>query len=166
MKLFLLINFIVFQLCWFLAAIYQQSAVGVMLGLLCIHFAFSPTKLADIKVLPIALVGILVDQLLIHLHVIQLPVNTATPLVIPLTLVLLWCVFSWCFNHSLNWLTNISLKKAAVLGGVFGSLSYTSALKLDVFSSTLPLLYFVLIFTVIWTLLLPLFIRMHLFILK
>lgn len=166
MKLFLVINFVVFQLCWFLAATYQDNSVLIILGLLCIHFFFSPTKSADIEVLPIALVGIVVDQLLISLHIIQLPESSTSPLIIPLWLMLLWCSFSWCFNHSLKWLIKLSSAKTAILGGVLGTLSYTIALQLNVFNTALPTLYFVLVLAVTWALLLPFFVRMHLFIFK
>ena len=104
MKLFLVINLVVFQLCWFLAATYQHNSVLIIVGLLGIHFLCSPTKLADVKVLPIALVGVVVDQLLIILQVIQLPSDSTSPLTIPLWLILLWCIFSWCF---MGWFVNV-----------------------------------------------------------
>jgi len=166
MKLFLVINLVVFQLCWFLAATYQHNSVLIIVGLLGIHFLCSPTKLADVKVLPIALVGVVVDQLLIILQVIQLPSDSTSPLTIPLWLILLWCIFSWCFNHSLKWLVKLSLLKVAVLGGIFGTLSYTLALQMNVFNTVLPTLYFVLTLALTWALLLPFMVRMHLLIFK
>jgi len=164
MKTFSIINFVVFQLCWLLAATYQQQAVFYIVGLLSIHFLLSPTKLADLEILVIALVGIVIDQLLIILHVIQLPENATTPATIPLWLMLLWCSFSWCFNHSLQWLNKLTQTQLAVLGAVFGTLSYTAALQLNVFNSVLPTLYFVAVLAIIWALLLPFLVQMSLLI--
>lgn len=166
MRLFSLINFITFQLCWFVSATYQQSGILIIIALLCTHFALSPKKIADIEVLPIALIGITVDQLLIALQVIQLPENSVSPLIIPVWLMFLWCAFAWCLNHSLQWLINLSTAKVAAVGAVFGSLSYYVALQLNVFNSVLSPLYFILVMAFIWALLLPLFTRMHRYIFK
>ncbi|WP_179078303.1 DUF2878 domain-containing protein [Colwellia sp. UCD-KL20] len=166
MRLFSLINFITFQLCWFVSATYQQSGILIIISLLCIHFALSPQKKADIKVLPIALIGIAVDQLLIAIQVIQLPENSMSPLVIPIWLMFLWCAFAWCLNHSLQWLIKLSTTKVGVIGAIFGSLSYYVALQLNVFNSVLSPLYFALAMAFIWALLLPLFTRIHRYIFR
>ena len=102
MKLFSVINFVIFQLCWFIAATYQESGALMLLVLLCIHFVLSPSKKVDLEILPIALVGIVVDQLLISLQILQLPQGDETPLMIPFWLIFLWCSLTWCFNHSLK----------------------------------------------------------------
>ncbi|XPF96294.1 DUF2878 domain-containing protein [Colwellia sp. RE-S-Sl-9] len=166
MRLFSLINFITFQLCWFVSATYQQSGILIIIALLCTHFTLSPKKIADIEILPIALIGITVDQLLIAIQIIQLPENSVSPFIIPVWLMFLWCAFAWCLNHSLQWLINLSTTKVTVIGAIFGSLSYYVALQLNVFNSVLSPLYFALVMAFIWALLLPLFTHMHRYIFK
>jgi hypothetical protein len=132
-----------------------------MMVLISIHFLLSSKKYDDLKVLPIALVGIVIDQLLIILHIIEIPQSTTPTLIIPVWLALLWCVFSWSFNHSLQWVCNLSLSKVSIIGAIFGTLSYYAALKIGVFTSSLSPPYFIGIMAIIWALLLPLFIRMY-----
>ncbi len=159
MRLFSLINLAVFQLIWFLSATYQDSGIPIILALMCIHFLFSPSRKADIEVLPVALIGITVDQLLMILQVIQIP-HSLTP-ILPLWLMLLWCVLAWCFNHSLQWLSQLSPYKISGLGAIFGTLSYYAALQLNVFTSVYSPVYFVLIMATVWALLLPFLTRLH-----
>jgi len=166
MKLFSVINFITFQLCWFIAATYKQDGLLIIGALLTFHLLFSPKKIADFKVLSIALVGILVDQVLIILHVIQLPQSSTEWSFIPLWLIFLWCSFAWCFNHSLQWLLKLTLPKVAVVGGVFGALSYYAALRLEVFNTLLSPIYFVLVMLLVWSTILPFFVRMHGYLVK
>jgi hypothetical protein len=161
MRLFSLINFIIFQLSWFLSATYKESAIPIISLLLCIHFLCSNQKKADLAILPIALIGITVDQLLMILHIIEIPQGTTNSLMVPIWLMLLWCVFSWSFNHSLRWVNNLSLCKVSCLGAIFGTLSYYAALKLAVFNTLLPHAYFIVIMAIIWSILLPLFTRVH-----
>ncbi|WP_426358615.1 DUF2878 domain-containing protein [Pseudocolwellia sp. HL-MZ19] len=164
MRLFSLINLAIFQLSWFLSATYQESAIPIIIALMCLHFLFSPCKKSDIEVLPIALVGIVVDQLLMVLQVIQIPQSSS--LTLPIWLLFLWCVLAWCFNHSLKWLSHLSLYKVSGLGAVFGTLSYYAALQLNVFSSAYSPLYFIVIMAVVWALLLPFLTRLHTFIIE
>jgi len=164
MRLFSLTNLAVFQLSWFLSATYQESGIPIIIALMCIHFLFSPSRKADIEILPIALVGIVVDQLLMILQVIQIP-QSSSP-VLPLWLMLLWCVLAWCFNHSLKWLSHLSLYKVGGLGAIFGTLSYYAAIQLNVFSSAYSPLYFVAIVATVWALLLPFLTRLYTFIIE
>jgi hypothetical protein len=161
MRKFSLINFVAFQVSWFLCASYQKNAIPIVMILICIHFLLSPKKSDDLKVLPIALVGIVIDQLLIILHIIEIPQGTTSSVIIPVWLALLWCVFSWCFNHSLQWVCNLSLSKISIIGAIFGTLSYYAALKIGVFNSLLSPPYFICIMAIIWALLLPFFIRIY-----
>lgn len=144
-----------------MSATYKESAIPIISLLLCIHFLCSNQKKADLAILPIALVGITVDQLLMILHIIEIPQSTSNSLVIPVWLILLWCVFSWSFNHSLRWVNNLSLLKLSGLGAIFGTLSYYAALKLAVFNTLLPHAYFIVVMAIIWSFLLPFFTRVY-----
>lgn len=161
MRLFSLINFVIFQLSWFLSATFKESAVPLIIALLIIHFLCSSKKKADLAILPIALIGITIDQLLMILHIIEIPQSPNHALIIPVWLMLLWCIFAWSFNHSLQWVNNLSLTKLSILGSVFGTLSYYAALKLNVFNTLLPHIYFIVIMALIWGFLLPFLTRIH-----
>lgn len=115
-----------------------------------LHLALSPTKLDDLKLLPLALIGIVVDQLLISFGVIDVKQS-----MIPIWLVLLWIILTWSLNHSLSWLGNIKLWQVAVLGGVLGATSYLVAIELGAISTSLTLTVFTMIEAIIWCCLLP-----------
>jgi len=164
MRLFSLINLAVFQLCWFLSAAYQDSGLPIIIILMCIHFLCSPSKLDDLRVLTLALVGVVVDQLLMIAQVIEIPQSLTSAL--PIWLILLWCVLAWCFNHSLQWLIRLSVYKIAALGAIFGTSSYYAATALNVFTTSYSSTYFVVIMAIVWTFLLPFLTRVHALIIK
>ncbi|MGO2498178.1 MAG: DUF2878 domain-containing protein [Vibrio litoralis] len=150
MHRFSIINFIIFQSCWALAASFPASAPFFMLGLLAVHFALTPTRKADCFLLIAAVLGILVDQLMVWIGILE--VNQQW---IPIWLILLWCHFILCLNHSLLWLSKLAWYWVAFLGEVFGTLSYWSALKLGVFTSEFTQPSFILGYAIAWTMLLP-----------
>lgn len=154
MSKFSLINFVIFQACWFTAALYQQSGTLTMLGLLIIHFLLSPTKYNDVKVLLLALLGCSVDQFLYVLGVLEFTTYSAF---IPTWLVLLWCCFVLSLNHSLHWLVKSPIVIQVILGGVFGSLSYFAALNFSALQTSLSSIYFVIVIAVTWAIVLPTF---------
>lgn len=150
MHRFSIINFIIFQSCWALAASFPASAPFFMIGLFGVHFALTPTRKADGVLLIAALVGILVDQLMLWIGILEVGQQW-----IPIWLILLWCHFILCLNHSLLWLSKLAWYWVAFLGEVFGTLSYWSGLKLGVFSSEFTQLSFILSYAIAWTILLP-----------
>jgi hypothetical protein len=122
-----------------------------MSAILAIHLMLSPRKLDDLKVLPIAVVGVCCDQLLIALDVID--VNQSF---IPAWLVLLWVILAWSFNHSLAWLTLLKPWQVSITGGILGSVSYLAAINLGAISTSLSLTNFIIIDAILWSFLLPL----------
>ncbi|MFH0265627.1 DUF2878 domain-containing protein [Vibrio rumoiensis] len=150
MNRFSIINFIIFQSCWALAASFPASAPFLMLGLLAVHFCLTPTRKADGFLLIAALVGIVIDQLMIWIGVLD--VNQSW---IPIWLILLWCHFVLCLNHSLLWINKLAWYWIAFLGEVFGTLSYWAGLNLGVFSSGFSQITFILSYALTWTILLP-----------
>lgn len=156
MKSFLIINVVLFQTCWLVAAFYPDYAAIVITALLIMHFVITPTRRLDTKILLMGLLGAGIDQALISLNVI----NVNQP-VIPLWLVTLWLFLSVCLNHSLGWLTKFKTWQVALIGSVFGTLSYVTALNLGAFTTSLPFYQFVIIEIVIWFVLLPTMVKFH-----
>jgi len=150
MKPFLIINIGLFQTCWLVAAFYPNYAALVITTLLLLHFVITPTRRLDAKILLMGLLGCVVDQSLISLNII----NVNQPF-IPLWLVTLWLFLSVCLNHSLAWLSRFRTWQVAVLGSVFGTLSYVAALNLDAFTTSLDFYQFVIIEILVWFVLLP-----------
>ncbi len=153
MSKFSLTNILFFQIIWFVSAIYQQSGLAIIGILIIVHFIFSPSKKDDIKVLCLALIGVCVDQLLFMINVIGFSDNST---IIPYWLILLWCYFSLCFNHSLQWIVKLPLFIQSFLGGLFGTLSYIAALSFGAISTTLTHSTFIIYLLIIWSILFPL----------
>ena len=158
MSKFSLINLVIYQTIWFVAAIYQQNGIAIISCLILIHFVLSPTQYKDVKILLLALIGICVDQALFTLGVIEFTNNSA---VIPYWLMLLWCGFSLCFNHSLKWILSLPLIIQSIIGGIFGALSYFAALKFGAILTSLSPTVFILIFITIWGILFPVLSIIH-----
>lgn len=153
MSRFLVINFILFQASWFMAAFYSQHAAIFILSVVILHFMITPTRGLDTRVLLVGVLGILADQLLIMFGVI----DVGQPF-IPLWLLMLWLMFSICLNHSLAWLQQLSLYWVAGIGAVFGTLSYVAALNFGAINTAVTKIEFVFIEVLVWLLLLPLMI--------
>lgn len=159
MKPFLIINVVLFQTCWLVAAFYSDYAALVITVLLILHFVITPTRRLDSKILLMGLLGAGIDQALISLNVI----NVNQPF-IPLWLVTLWLFLSVCLNHSLAWLVKLKTWQVAFLGSTFGTLSYIAALNLGAFTTSLPFYQFVIIEILVWFALLPIMVKFHQFI--
>lgn len=149
-KPFLLINFGLFQASWWAAALWNQYASALIACFIAIHFLLSPTRRSDAQLLLVAALGMSVDQCLAMLGVLEFE-----QAYIPLWLVLLWGSFALCLHHSCRWLNKLKLWQVALLGGIFGSLSYVAAINLGVFTTTLTTWQFVLIDGACWLVLLP-----------
>lgn len=156
MRLFWIINATLFQLCWWSAALINEHAVMIMSIALLLHLSLSPSKLQDIKLLPVAAVGVTCDQLLITIGVIDV-----NQMLIPTWLILLWIILAWSFNHSLAWLGCLKTWQVSLIGGALGSTSYLAAIKLGTITTPLALAKFMSIDVILWCVLLPLFVVMQ-----
>ncbi|MGE6232588.1 MULTISPECIES: DUF2878 domain-containing protein [Aeromonas] len=105
-----------FNLYWLLAVKWQQP--GPLLLMLLLHFLFSPRRRQDWRLIPVALVGCLLDILLWRLGLFQFPAG------FPLWLLLLWCGFALTLSHGLRWLRPLPRWQQALFGMVGGASSY------------------------------------------
>ena len=96
-----------FNLYWLLAVKWQQP--GPLLLMLLLHFIFSPSRKGDLRLLPVALAGCLLDGLLWQLGLFQFPAG------FPLWLVLLWLGFALSLSHGLRWLRPLPRWQQALL---------------------------------------------------
>ena len=105
-----------FNLFWLLAVAWQQPAP--LLGFLALHGLFSPQRSRDLRLLPLALVGCLLDALLWQLGLFEFAAG------FPLWLALLWLGFALTLAHGLRWLLRLPRWQQALLGGCGGASSY------------------------------------------
>jgi hypothetical protein len=153
MKLFWIINLVLFQASWVAAAFYTSYAAMVIGLLIAIHIYLSPSRISDVKLLILVIPGILADTL----H-IQAGTFSAGNNLFPLWLILLWCMFIMSLNHSLKWLANKKLYWASLFGGVGGTSSYLGGVKTGALSTIMPLETTALILACSWAVLFPLII--------
>ena len=105
-----------FNLFWFVAVAWQHPAP--LLGLLALHGLFSPQRGRDLRLLPIALAGCLLDVLLWQLGLFEFAAG------FPLWLALLWLGFALTLAHGLRWLVVLPRWQQALIGGLGGASSY------------------------------------------
>jgi hypothetical protein len=154
MPAFWLINAVLFQLGWFAVLLFNQHAVVILALTLILHFYLSPSRKNDFLVLLLAPIGWLLDYSLFQLS--WLGADSAH---FPLWLLLLWVSFVLTLNHSLIWLSKQHWLRVSLLGMIGGPLSYMSAIKTGLLTTSLSPLLFVLTFAILWASLLPLLLK-------
>jgi len=105
-----------FNLFWFVAVAWQHP--DPLLGLLALYGLFSPQRRRDLRLLPIALAGCLLDVLLWQLGLFEFAAG------FPLWLALLWLGFALTLAHGLRWLVVLPRWQQALIGGLGGASSY------------------------------------------
>lgn len=89
-----------FNLYWLLAVKWQLP--GPLLAMLLLHFLCSPSRKRDLRLLPMALAGSLLDLQLWRLGLFDFKAG------FPLWLVLLWVGFALTLAHGMRWLLAIT----------------------------------------------------------
>ncbi|MBK8455376.1 MAG: DUF2878 domain-containing protein [Thiofilum sp.] len=148
---FVWLNAFIFQALWWSAVLLGDQAVWLMLGLLILHGYVSPSRYADLAILPLALLGWLVEAEMVALGIIQFQ----SQLALPVYMLLLWIGLVWSFNHSLAWLQPLPWWGLSILGAVAGGLSYYAAHQLGVLQWGLEPWLSVIVIAIHWALLLP-----------
>lgn len=153
------INAIGFQIGWFacIASVrYDQEIPAIFFCSLLVglHFFFSKAPLLDFKLILIALVlGIVVDSSLQYFSVIRFYGWALGPLS-PFWLWMVWVMFALTLNYSLAFLQNRHLLLPAVVGLVFGPISYIAGTKLGAASIDNDFIS-IAILGIVWMLTLP-----------
>ncbi|MDN3616175.1 DUF2878 domain-containing protein [Vibrio gallaecicus] len=146
MKRFWIINLVLFQAAWLCSAFYTEQAWWVVSVIIALHFALSPTKQEDLKLLLLLPVGIAMDSLQLSIGGLSaLPLETSSltttsSLLVgeevanlgfhfPAWLVMIWVLFLISLNHSLHWLVNRSTVTLIVIGAIGGTSSYWGGIQ-------------------------------------
>ena len=152
MPLFKILNFGLFQAGWFAAALMLDNAVWIMLGMIALHFIVSPSRLADVRLLIVLLpIGLTFEILMIALGF----VTFSSAFVLPIWMILLWCLLILSFNHSLSWFANIPLVFQVVLSAAAGLASYLAAQQFNALTIGDPKLLNGAGIALVWALQLP-----------
>ncbi|MAS00400.1 MAG: hypothetical protein CMH24_03450 [Nitrosomonadales bacterium] len=138
---FKILNFILFQLGWFiliLGAAWNETFTAVILSLsiLALHLSIIDQKLSEIKLILIAgFIGFLFDGIIQYYNlIIYNSPGWEFPLT-PIWIIILWMFFAITLNHSLVWLKN-RLLLSSLFGAIGGPLAYIAGEKLGAITIT------------------------------
>ncbi|ESE41931.1 putative periplasmic protein [Shewanella decolorationis S12] len=155
---FILYNALSFQCVWWTSVLFGNSTLLLSIPLLVVHFMLLPwveTARAiprDLStMLKVGLLGMAIDGLLIWMGIFEFPV-------FPGWLACLWLHFAVSLHHSLSFIRTFAIVLQAILGGVFGCLSYLAGARLYAVNLPFGEGISVIILAVIWAILLPVFI--------
>ncbi len=149
------IQLLAFELFWMLAVVGQNHPLALLglVGLLLLQFALSDQRLGDLRVLPLALIGIALDSLLTLTGVFEFDA-------LPLWLALLWCGFILTLGHGLAWMRTRPIYQQWLLGALAGSTSYMSGWRMEAVALPLGWIPSTLLLALIWGALLPLLVQL------
>lgn len=137
-----------FQLFWFSCVLGQNSWLLLSFILLLLHIIYSPNRYSDLKVLPLALLGLSIDCGL-----------TITGIFVfstfPFWLILLWLGFILSLDHSLNWVSKLPAYQQSLIGGVAGTMSYLAGERFGAVDFGYSQLTSSLILFITWCVLMP-----------
>lgn len=146
---FALMNGILFQLVWWASVLWENIAIPFSVLVLVIHFYLSSTPKADCRLmLSLGLLGILMDSLLTLGGVFEF--NQ-----IPIWLALLWLHFSLTLRASLAFFIQLPTIIQALLGAIFGPLSYVAGAHFHAVFFPLEKFETLLVLALCWAIILP-----------
>ncbi|MDB2386193.1 DUF2878 domain-containing protein [Shewanella sp.] len=148
-----LANLLIFQAVWWLSILYQNSVLLISSGLLLLHFAISDQSRSDLlSMVKVVACGVIIDALLTYTQLFEFQQT-------PYWLGLLWCHFAISLRYSLAFTQKLPCYINALLGGVFGCISYLAGARFG--AVVLPQTYLtsVMILFGIWFVMFPMFIK-------
>ena len=148
-RLFIIVNALSFQLVWWTGVLYGNKAIPLSLALLAVHFALTPHRLGDLRLmLTLGTMGVLIDGLLIGLGIFEFQSW-------PIWLVLLWCHFCLTLNASLCFLKTTPLWLAGLCGAMFGPVSYLAGERFDAVAFPMGDWVTVSVLGLVWLIVMP-----------
>jgi hypothetical protein len=130
-----LINFVAFQACWFACVLGASNGLP-WLGLVAVaialflHLKMSGNARREGRLILVAVaMGLVFDSLLLSSGWLNYPNGMLLPGMAPYWILAMWALFATTLNVSMSWIKT-SLVLAAVMGAVFGPLSYMAGQRL------------------------------------
>ena len=130
------INFIFFQLVWFICIIgaatnETHAAVAFSLLIILFHLYLTKDKKNELKILLLAsILGFLFDGFLLKNELVLYANHGWSYSITPLWIIVLWMGFAITLNSSLSWLKK-KIKLSVLLGAIGGPLAYLAGEKLN-----------------------------------
>jgi hypothetical protein len=154
-----IVNFLGFQLFWWLAILTTDSLLWVLIGMLFLHLMLHSNRKSEaLRIVTLGLFGFVIDSLLTVFGVFQFEKLWFNVLP-PAWLCLLWFAFATSITTIFSKQIH-SAYIAALLGAVFGPLSYLAAAKFGVVVTPLNTLNTLLLLIPIWACLFPLLLHL------
>lgn len=159
-------NFAGLQIGWFACALGAANSLPwagpiVVSAYLLVHLSFVENRYHELRlILLVGLIGTLIDGLMRFsgLLIYQSAIPTVNWLA-PVWITAMWMLFSSTFNTSLSWLKGRPVI-SAILGAVFGPLSYIAGVRLEAITFGQEWLQTVLILAIVWGISMPLLIHL------
>ncbi|WP_299801946.1 DUF2878 domain-containing protein [uncultured Shewanella sp.] len=149
----MIINLLMFQAVWWLSILYRNSSLWLTLALLLVHFYLSTYVRQDVSLmLKVAIFGFAFDSALMFAGVFQFQQ-------FPFWLLAIWCHFAISLRYSLAFTQKLNWQLNALLGGIFGCLSYLAGERFDAVVLPLELFYSALILFFVWLVMFPMFVN-------
>ena len=146
MRLHSLINFVLFQVVWFMCLLLEQDSLVFSALVIVLMFYLSAQKKQDallvLKALPLAL---LCEFIAVQLGLFEFKVDP-----FPLWLVFLWIALVLCINTSMSFLTKLKPWQAFCVCLLFAPGSYWAGSRFDVLELGMPLWQFWPLYGALW----------------
>lgn len=150
----LLLNFIGFELVWFLLVTQGDKVAWLGFAFVAIHLYYFRKSKTEIKfVIAIGLLGVIFDSLLTVAGLFQFPQSYAQNIA-PLWLISLWFAFACTINHSLAFLRS-SLVLQVCFAALFAPFSYYVGYQFEAVSFGISLVPVLALLALLWAAFLP-----------
>ena len=144
-----------FQIVWLLTVLGGNRFLAFAVGLLSIHYLFSPQRKKDLCLLPLAILGFSIDMTLMNFNVFEFSEK-------PYWLIVLWIAFILNFGHSLNFLQKFNVLSLMLLGAIGGCYAYWTSWKLGAVIWPNDTVITCTIIAGLWALILPVVVKIEL----
>ena len=157
-------NAVVFQVGWWIAVLgtgwaYHWMGPILVACLVCVNVCSSADRRATARiVIVVGLFGTLLDSALSFAGLLLFVENPFAPWLCPPWLIALWCLLATTLNGSLRWLAGRN-RSAALVGGIFGPLSYYAGQQLGALRLGPNEPLSLLLLSILWAVVLPLLLR-------
>lgn len=154
-----LVNFVAFQLGWFACVLggargLPWVGVAMIAAVIAVHLWQSPRIAPELRLLAFAaLVGTTWESLLAATGILVYPSGQVVSWLAPVWIVALWIGFATSFNVTMRWMRG-RLPLAALVGGIFGPVSFAGGARLGAVEVPDPVLGYAAL-SMGWAVLLP-----------
>jgi hypothetical protein len=141
-----------FQIMWIALILGGNTWLPVSIAILIMHFALSPSRLDDAKVLPLAFGGFVIDLCMTQLGFFSF-------VQWPLWLLVLWVAFILNLGHSMRFLRKLKPLYLISFGAAGGVYAYWASWKFGAVDLPHGTLTTLVIVATIWSIFLPLCVK-------